>query len=1288
MENTSSVALLKVNGHMLIPTELHRVESLHLKTPQPGSFQLSIEGSKKPKNYYRRFKNDLLLGKRELQTPSGEIWEMETKKSTDNIGEWTDDSKSPFNPLDATSVFLEKVCTHAVKRARQLFGHDQDIRVHFTAPNYAFEDESLEESKQKSSVFRRNFRNAVARFESKPLFSQVTFKTGGYDFLYEPYAVFYHYSILENGVKLSDDQAGKTYLVFDMGGSTTDVSIVQVNRQESDFRLYPIGRSIKRAGAYFDRYILGDLLGYGQAVRRDAKKWNDTLQRVEQAKIALCEGRSEKEKLKIEGNTYTLTPGKLATLLRDLWKNDNLRLGQAFRGFIGDVQALVKDHGQLLDFNEIEKVFLAGGSIGLPGIEDLIREDLERLELLGDGPMDCVHPAREDSSGNPVMPSGLAALGQSASIAEENSDFMLEEYKDVFARLEDKNGRPYSFEREKREAPKETRDDEMFLLSIDEFGNRDKLRFESTDFFDKKRLSREDRFPERFDLYVRAGANDYSEEPNRVFYGRDEAVKAAPEEAHALQFKCIAESKSNQDLKLRPTLWYRLLQSEKEERYHDDIDPLHVSLKRGLIDGDVHICVDFGMTNTVVSVHAPGRSFPENADDLEAFPLTPESSVPDQQLLVDYLPGDKLSEQGARRGIRACCSEFADSSYPDLYWRWIRGAHVARHVETVLQETPAQEPEKVIENVVRLLRNEASVPTTLSMVREEVDVFRRMLHEDGGLQERALDSVREVHQHEHAVSFDQLKQLSRSLPLPDWPSPTTENDSENSDSSSPDTDMSSDDTSHKSALSHEMESANGHWTEGLANWIDERVKQSASPLQESTEKVDEALAKLGKIADSLESASQNTPDQVDDGSADRMAEVVRSVVGPISDTLDDIAESLSSRVEDGDEDNEKESQGQDGVAYFDKEISDAVEGKGEHQSPLSQPAVEDTSFEAFKSFIKKRDWIYSEDVLRQVWTRCTSESGSLIILAGPPGSGKSSLVRLLAEFFNRSSEKEHGKSGWDEFYHLQPVSPSWFSPDDLLGSFSTIQGRFQETAFLRFLMKAEVHYYEKVEDSRTFFACLDEFNIAQPEQYLADLLSKMEAPTDSGRMISLCPAERLGPDREGDLTVELTPNLRLFATINTDVSTKTLSPKVLDRAFFLRLTPDIEELQTVADLVQENHEVYEQFHTTFRDEVLLEVDKLARAGQSPLGFRAIEQAYAYARSHPGLKDAKGNKAVSDVIGEVLTGFFLSKLPGVFSVDDPEAEYSSLIDETDLRQYKGVKGVLGNLQSGLPGQAAL
>jgi len=1262
MSDHQSVALLKIDGQALIPTELQRVESLNLESPEPDSFRLSTEQVSSPKNYYRQFKSDLRLTKGKVQNPEGESLEMKTSKEKyyESMGEWKDEDKTPFNPVDATSIFLEKVCGKAVGVARRIFGDIDDIKIHFTAPNYAFKD-SIEESKKLSKNYRYNIRRSIDRFKDRGEFKNVSFVTGGYDFLYEPYAVFYYYSILENEVNMGEDQAGKTYLVFDMGGSTTDFSIVQVNLQESEFRLYPICRSIERAGAYFDRFILGHLLGRDQAIRKDAKKWDPALERIEKAKIALCEGETDEVEMKIDGDVRTLTHERLGNLLKKWWKNDNLRLGQAFRGFIKKMRDRAIDHSQFLEFDEIEKVFLAGGSVGLPGIGDLIREDLEDSDLLGENADSCVRPHRTGSAMDEVSPSSLAALGQSASIAEKSADLMLEEYDDIFIRLEPNNGNPLVFDRADYPTPSEKDEGETFLLNVNEFSDKDKLRLEREDgadgHFEIRHLNEDESFPAEVELYAKAGANSYPEDPQRTLEGRVEAVEAPLERASALRLTCVAEMKTKEGLKLRPSVWHRLTETESKSKYHDDLDPLHVSRKPETPEGDVHICVDLGMNNTSVALHAPAHDFPDDADDLIIFPLDPElekgkepddppheTDLPSPDLLLRYFPAEPFGEKEAVERVSTLREDFADDSrLNDAFFRLVRGACASRYLEALHQNGSSKEASPLI-SFAKTLSRKVDVEINPEELRQEVNTFRRAYHKhDGSLQDLA-EWLSDQYESSPALTYDDIRKSYQDISLPHWPMPQTP-ESENGE------------------ISQEPSEAD-HWSEGLANWIDQRIENSTQPLRQSAERMDKTLGKLDEVAEALKNAQDGQPDSAD---------AIESAIKPLNEPLSKIASQLDSSEE------SEETEG----PLFDKQIAELVE---DEDNPLSRKATEDVSFEKFKEFVESSPFFYPEKTLRQVWTRCISASGPLVILAGPPGSGKTSLVRLLAEFFNREvGLDEKGNEGWQKFHRLEPVSPSWFSPDDLLGSYSVMHERFQETPFSRFLMSAECHYYSNGEDSRLFFACLDEFNIAQPEQYLADILSKMEAEELSDeRRIELSSAQRLG--REEPLSVELTPNLRLFATINTDVSTKTLSPKVLDRSFFLRLTPECSQLKEASRRMKDLYDVPSEFHDEFFG-LLDQMDKLARAGQSPLGYRMIEQSYAYAGSHPLLQD--GDVTPSPVVEEVLINFFLPKLPGAFSIDDPEAKYEELIREDGaLREYDQVSNLLDNIQEGLPGQAAL
>jgi hypothetical protein len=180
--------------------------------------------------------------------------------------------------------------------------------------------------------------------------------------------------------------------------------------------------------------------------------------------------------------------------------------------------------------------------------------------------------------------------------------------------------------------------------------------------------------------------------------------------------------------------------------------------------------------------------------------------------------------------------------------------------------------------------------------------------------------------------------------------------------------------------------------------------------------------------------------------------------------------------------------------------------------------------------------------------------------------------------------------------------------------------------------------------------------------------------------------------------VELTPNLKLFATINTDVSTKVLSPKVLDRSVFIRLTPTFEDLEEVSAYYASSHGVGAVHDALFEEKGQIrerEEDEplslfgdlvmVGKYGQSPVGYRVLQQIYEYASQHPRLeRDLEG------VIDEILCNFFLPKLPGSHAAANP-VKYTDAIGEEQsdrIHNYARASQILKLIKGGVPGQTAI
>lgn len=152
------------------------------------------------------------------------------------------------------------------------------------------------------------------------------------------------------------------------------------------------------------------------------------------------------------------------------------------------------------------------------------------------------------------------------------------------------------------------------------------------------------------------------------------------------------------------------------------------------------------------------------------------------------------------------------------------------------------------------------------------------------------------------------------------------------------------------------------------------------------------------------------------------------------------------------------------------------------------------------------------------------------LLAGITGVGKSRLPALVAEATGGVA-------------HLVPVRPDWTDPAEVLG-YTDLQGRFRPGALLRAAQTAET------DPARFHVAVLDEMNLARPEHYLAEVLSRLEArrPAAGGGLAS----DPLLDDPAAPRT-PLPPNLALVGTVNVDEAGHAFSRKVLDRAFTLEL---------------------------------------------------------------------------------------------------------------------------------------
>lgn len=222
----------------------------------------------------------------------------------------------------------------------------------------------------------------------------------------------------------------------------------------------------------------------------------------------------------------------------------------------------------------------------------------------------------------------------------------------------------------------------------------------------------------------------------------------------------------------------------------------------------------------------------------------------------------------------------------------------------------------------------------------------------------------------------------------------------------------------------------------------------------------------------------------------------------------------------------------------------------------------------FKSFA---DLI--EDIWRFIWNelnlyydksiiRCfmtAIRTNQLIILWGSPGTGKTSLPRAIAKAIGAKCT-------------CVQVQSDWTDNQDLLGYYNPVERRYTPTKFLDAIIDA------KKNPNQMHFVVLDEMNLSRIEYYFSELLNvftwddygegykinlyskklkknatdELEMARSSGEDIKkLVAILKDMQEYEPDLIIP--KNIRFIGTLNSDETTKSVSPKVQDRSCIMEL---------------------------------------------------------------------------------------------------------------------------------------
>lgn len=317
----------------------------------------------------------------------------------------------------------------------------------------------------------------------------------------------------------------------------------------------------------------------------------------------------------------------------------------------------------------------------------------------------------------------------------------------------------------------------------------------------------------------------------------------------------------------------------------------------------------------------------------------------------------------------------------------------------------------------------------------------------------------------------------------------------------------------------------------------------------------------------------------------------------------------------------------------------------------------------------------------------TAEMSPLTVLAGVSGTGKSELPRLYSHFGGL-------------YFEPLSVQPNWDSQESMLGFFNSIDNRFDAQPVLRFLAQSQKPWLDASGEHEGYpgllnavcLVLLDEMNLAHPELYFAEFLSKLEQRRGKrGADVPTLPV-KIGAGME-PYQLPLGRNVLWAGTMNQDETTKSLSDKVLDRAnviLFPRPT-DLKRRQKFTALDARNRgpnlpiktwQSWLSQGTSFSSEefqpfksFLEEMNtSLAVAGRA-IGHRVLQSVEFYMSNYPDVREAgddaaKKAQAMHIAFEDQLVQKVMPKLRGIDTRGKPRTE---CLDKIGAQLLAGIGG---------------
>ena len=183
--------------------------------------------------------------------------------------------------------------------------------------------------------------------------------------------------------------------------------------------------------------------------------------------------------------------------------------------------------------------------------------------------------------------------------------------------------------------------------------------------------------------------------------------------------------------------------------------------------------------------------------------------------------------------------------------------------------------------------------------------------------------------------------------------------------------------------------------------------------------------------------------------------------------------------------------------------------------------------------------------------------GFITVFSGNPGTGKTSICTIIAKAMGLVDDGAgDNRIVNSRFIHIQ-VERGWTTKRDWVGYYNPLTKKFDHSNSKVFealeSLNSEAQQYKsnQFDDSNKplpFLMLLDEANLSPMEYYWGEFI---------GACDKICDNQTSSINLGEDYIFELPRHLRFVATINNDHTTEALSPRLIDRAWIIKLPDNV-----------------------------------------------------------------------------------------------------------------------------------